>query len=152
MSIQELQQLGSPNEKDISPLFPSRTLIDILDERNTSSIRPLMNNLRSVKSEGEIHNMRTAGRISGRAISKAMARSFQTEKELAAWIGYQFTMGGCDDIAYVPVVAGGEVSRNSHPAFKRLMSPVERVMYSLRTERRCATVRSLSLIDIHSRS
>ena len=68
-----------------------------------------MNELRAIKSESEIANMRKAGRASGRGITNAMRRRFSTEKSLAAFLEYDFKENGCDSSAYVPVVAGGEV-------------------------------------------
>jgi intermediate cleaving peptidase 55 len=72
-------------------------------------LRPLLNQLRARKSEAEIANMRKAGQISGRAITDAMRRSFSKEKDLAAFLDYQFKTNGCDGPAYVPVIAAGEV-------------------------------------------
>ncbi|KAI9884132.1 MAG: hypothetical protein M1823_004074 [Watsoniomyces obsoletus] len=82
---------------------------ELLAHTKTQPLRPLLHELRVRKSEGEIANMRAAGKASGRAITNAMSRSFSTEKALAAFIEYQFKEGGCDTSAYVPVVAGGEV-------------------------------------------
>ncbi|KAH0491590.1 hypothetical protein TgHK011_003015 [Trichoderma gracile] len=68
---------------------------------------PVMNKLRAVKSPAEVANMRTAGRISGRAITDAMRRPWTKEKDLHAFLDYEFTRNGCDGPAYIPVVAGG---------------------------------------------
>jgi intermediate cleaving peptidase 55 len=76
----------------------------------SSKIKPLksiMNELRVFKSEAEVANMRMAGEISGRAISNAMRRAWNKEKDLGAFLDYEFKTGGCDSIAYVPVIAGG---------------------------------------------
>lgn len=67
-----------------------------------------MNKLRVVKSEAEVANMRLAGQISGRAITEAMRRPWNREKDLHAFLDYEFTSKGCDGPAYIPVVAGGE--------------------------------------------
>ncbi|KAF2837609.1 xaa-pro dipeptidase app [Patellaria atrata CBS 101060] len=77
-------------------------------------LRPLMNDLRIIKSAAEIANMRKAGQASGRSISEAMRSVFATERELAAFLAYKFTMHGCDGQAYVPVVAGGKNSLSIH--------------------------------------
>jgi hypothetical protein len=74
-------------------------------------LRPLMSQLRVVKSESEILNMRQAGRISGRAFTAAMKREWTGERELWNYLAYEFVRGGCDSEAYVPVVAGGQVSK-----------------------------------------
>jgi intermediate cleaving peptidase 55 len=68
---------------------------------------PLMNTLRAIKSEAEIANMRKAGQISGRVITNAMRQKWTREKDLHAYLDYNFTTAGCDGPAYIPVVAGG---------------------------------------------
>ncbi|KAL5114190.1 aminopeptidase [Pleosporales sp. CAS-2024a] len=70
-------------------------------------LRPLLNELRVIKSEAELKNMRRAGQHSGRAITDAMRQSFTAEKDLDAFLDYWFKQDGCDGPAYVPVVAGG---------------------------------------------
>ncbi|PTB64589.1 prolidase-like protein [Trichoderma citrinoviride] len=70
-------------------------------------LHPVMNKLRAVKSPAEVANMRAAGRISGRAITDAMRRPWTREKDLHAFLDYEFTRNGCDGPAYIPVVAGG---------------------------------------------
>lgn len=77
------------------------------DSLSLCPLRPLVNNLRVVKSPAEIANMRHAGRVSGRAITDAMRRAWAHEKDLAAYLDYAFTKDGCGGPAYVPVVAGG---------------------------------------------
>ena len=69
---------------------------------------PVMNKLRSIKSPAEVANMRRAGQISGRAITEAMRQPWTREKDLHAFLDYQFTINGCDGPAYIPVIAGGE--------------------------------------------
>ncbi|KAI1406110.1 aminopeptidase-like protein [Hypoxylon fuscum] len=76
---------------------------------NTSTL-PLkshINVLRAVKSPAEIANMRHAGRESGRALTEAMRQPWKSEKELAAFLDYQYQVSGLDGQAYIPVVAGG---------------------------------------------
>lgn len=72
----------------------------------TEALQPMVNQLRAIKSPAEIANMRKAGQASGRAITEAMRREWRTEKDLAAFLDYQFIVNGCDGPAYVPVVAG----------------------------------------------
>jgi intermediate cleaving peptidase 55 len=67
-----------------------------------------LNEQRVFKSEAEIANMRFAGKVSGRAFTNAMRRRFTKEKDLAAFLDYEFKIGGCDASAYVPVIAGGQ--------------------------------------------
>lgn len=88
----------------LSPLLgaasPGRTL-------PTSPLQPLLNALRILKSPAEIANMRHAGRVSGRALTNAMRRTWTSEKDLASHLNHAFTADGLDGPAYVPVVAGG---------------------------------------------
>ncbi|KAI2466877.1 aminopeptidase-like protein [Annulohypoxylon bovei var. microspora] len=73
----------------------------------TVPLKPHVNALRAIKSPAEIANMRHAGRESGRALTEAMRRPWRHEKELAAFLEYQYQMSGLDGQAYIPVVAGG---------------------------------------------
>ncbi|KHN99095.1 xaa-pro dipeptidase app [Metarhizium album ARSEF 1941] len=75
---------------------------------------PVMNKLRVVKSAAEVANMRKAGQISGRAITAAMRHGWRKEKDLHAFLDYQFIVNGCDGPAYIPVVAGGERANCIH--------------------------------------
>ena len=75
---------------------------------------PVMNKLRAIKSPAEVANMRKAGQISGRAITDAMRRQWTREKDLHAFLDYQFTINGCEGPAYIPVVAGGERANCIH--------------------------------------
>lgn len=77
-------------------------------------LRPLLNELRVIKSEAEIANMRRAGQHSGRAITDAMRQSFTTEKDLDSFLDYWFKQDLCDGPAYVPVVAGGINANTIH--------------------------------------
>ncbi|KAF8477401.1 peptidase M24, structural domain-containing protein [Kalaharituber pfeilii] len=70
--------------------------------------------LRLVKSPGEIANMRIAGKISGRAFNRAMSRRWKWEKDLWAYLEYWFMRGGCEKDAYIPVVAGGKNALTIH--------------------------------------
>ncbi len=70
-------------------------------------LRPVLNELRAIKSEAEISNMRRAGQHSGRAITDAMRQSFTQEKDLDSFLDYWFKQDNCDGPAYVPVIAGG---------------------------------------------
>ncbi|KAF2130669.1 hypothetical protein P153DRAFT_366217 [Dothidotthia symphoricarpi CBS 119687] len=81
---------------------------------STRPLRPLMNELRVIKSAAEIINMRHAGQHSGRAITDAMRQSFTLEKDLDSFLDYWFKQDGCDGPAYVPVVAGGINANTIH--------------------------------------
>jgi Xaa-Pro aminopeptidase len=69
----------------------------------------IVQSLRAVKSEAELKVMQKAGKISGRAITRAYGRRFTKEADLNAYLDYAFRIGGCEKSAYVPVVAGGKV-------------------------------------------
>ncbi|OCK75756.1 putative Xaa-Pro aminopeptidase [Lepidopterella palustris CBS 459.81] len=84
------------------------------EKTSVKPLRPIMNEIRVVKSEAEIRNMRTAGQVSGRAITEAMRNHFSGEKDLDAFLDYRFKMHGCDGPAYVPVIAGGENALTIH--------------------------------------
>ncbi|KAL9101508.1 MAG: hypothetical protein Q9163_003234 [Psora crenata] len=86
----------------------SNGLAKILEESHTCPLKDLMNQVRNIKSPAEIANMRLAGQASGRAFTEAMRQSWTKEKDLAAFLDYQFRRNGCDGSAYVPVVAGGK--------------------------------------------
>jgi intermediate cleaving peptidase 55 len=81
---------------------------------SSSPLHPIMNKLRVIKSPAEIANMRRAGQISGRAITEAMKHAWTREKDLHAFLDYEFTRNGCDGPAYIPVVAGGERANCIH--------------------------------------
>ena len=77
-------------------------------------LSPIMHRLRAIKSSAEVANMRRAGQISGRAITDAMRRPWTKEKDLHAFLDYQFTINGCEGSAYIPVIAGGERANCIH--------------------------------------
>ncbi|KAI9803584.1 MAG: hypothetical protein M1825_001927 [Sarcosagium campestre] len=81
----------------------------LLEKCKQKPFQAIANELRVLKSDAEISNMRHAGKVSGRAFTDAMRQKFALEKDLAAYLDYHFKIGGCDASAYVPVVAGGEV-------------------------------------------
>ncbi|KAF2020978.1 hypothetical protein BU24DRAFT_339405 [Aaosphaeria arxii CBS 175.79] len=98
---------------------PSRTggIATVLRDAAGVKVKPLrhmMNELRVIKSEAEIKNMRKAGQHSGRAITDAMRQTFQFEKDLDSFLDYWFKQDGCDGPAYVPVVAGGINANTIH--------------------------------------
>lgn len=109
----------SETKSSFSKFFTSRDagLSDFQRMTRDSKVKPLkpiMNELRMYKSEAEIAVMRRAGKISGQAISKAMRKQFTKEKDLGAFLEYEFKIGGCDATAYVPVIAGGENALRIH--------------------------------------
>lgn len=86
-----------------------RSLAESLTKANVRPLKDIMNTLRVVKSEAEVANMRRAGQASGRAFTEAMRHQWSTERDLETFLEYKFKTNGCEESAYVPVVAGGEV-------------------------------------------
>jgi intermediate cleaving peptidase 55 len=80
----------------------------LIKDSKVKPLKPLLNSIRVIKSRAEIANMRKAGKISGRAFTNAMRQQFTKEKDLGAFLDYQFKIGGCEASAYVPVIAGGK--------------------------------------------
>lgn len=77
-------------------------------------LRPHVNALRAIKSPAEVANMRRAGRDSGRALTNAMRQPWRYEKDLAAFLDYEYQRAGLDGPAYIPVVAGGRKATLIH--------------------------------------
>jgi intermediate cleaving peptidase 55 len=117
------------------PLSSSGMLGELLakfKERNNVTVRslsPLVHKLRVVKSDAEIFNMRTAGKISGRAFTDAMRQAWSSEKDLHSFLDYNFRVGGCDREAYVPVVAGGQHGQTIH--YTQNDQPIKQAHFSL---------------------
>ncbi|KIN01242.1 hypothetical protein OIDMADRAFT_180080 [Oidiodendron maius Zn] len=86
---------------------PTNQFQTILKGSKANPLKPLMNEIRVIKSEAEISNMRLAGKVSGRAFTNAMRCRWSKEKDLAAFLDYDFKIGGCETTAYPPVIAGG---------------------------------------------
>lgn len=84
-------------------------LAKVLESSNITPLKDIINDIRNIKSDAEIANMRKAGQASGRAFTDAMRQAWTKEKDLAAYLDYKFRMNSCDGSAYVPVVAGGQV-------------------------------------------
>ncbi|KAL8925267.1 MAG: hypothetical protein Q9208_003557 [Pyrenodesmia sp. 3 TL-2023] len=96
------------------PASKSEGLRKILDHTTVKPLRPLLNDLRNIKSDAEVANMRKVGQASGRAFTDAMRQAWTTEKDLHAFLEYTFKRKGCDTSAYVPVVAGGKNASQIH--------------------------------------
>ncbi|KJZ74648.1 hypothetical protein HIM_05998 [Hirsutella minnesotensis 3608] len=106
---------ASRGMSSLSTAAAQRTLSSMFDGGSKlTALSPVMNKLRVIKSDAEVANMRLAGQMSGRAITEAMRRSWTREKDLHAFLDYQFISSGCDGPAYIPVVAGGERANCIH--------------------------------------
>ncbi|KLJ09957.1 xaa-Pro aminopeptidase [Blastomyces silverae] len=108
-----------PSRSSLSRFFSllkekNGVLEKIVASHKMRALRPVLNELRIYKSEGEIQNMRKAGQASGRAFTEAMRKGFTKEKDIHAFLEYQFKMNGCDGPAFVPVVAGGQNALSIH--------------------------------------
>lgn len=96
---------SSPKLDNFSKLLQSSTV---------KKLRPLMNELRLIKSEAELNNMRRAGQISGAVITESMRQTYKTERELWNDIQYGFKSQGLSNEAYIPVVGGGANGLSIH--------------------------------------
>ncbi|KAL9029994.1 MAG: hypothetical protein Q9196_001842 [Gyalolechia fulgens] len=114
---------ASPSTKSTSAftrLFsspsPSKTdgLSKLLDQATVKPLRSILNELRNIKSDAEIANMRKAGKASGRAFTQAMRQAWTTEKDLNSFLEYAFKRNGCDTSAYRPVIACGKNASQIH--------------------------------------
>lgn len=101
----------------------SERLKQIVDIRKVKPLRPILNEMRMFKSEDEVLQMRLVGQASGRSFTEAMRQSFTKEKDLNAFLEYQFKAHDCDGSAFVPVVAGGPVSARTCRVNHTLMDP-----------------------------
>ncbi|KAL9629399.1 MAG: hypothetical protein Q9204_005292 [Flavoplaca sp. TL-2023a] len=111
---------SSSSASAFSRLFASKTppnaqgLATLLDQKSVKPLRSILNEIRNIKSDAEISNMRRAGQASGRAFTEAMRQAWAAEKDLTAFLEYKFKRNGCDTSAYVPVVAGGKNASQIH--------------------------------------
>jgi Xaa-Pro aminopeptidase len=96
-------------------------------------LMPLMGQLRVVKSEAEISNMRKAGQWSSRAITSAMRKNWDTERSLHSFLDYNFKVNGCEEEAYEPVVASDKVTFLS--VFRAALTMTECTKHSLHPQR-----------------
>ena len=110
--------------KDRSP--SAESLSNVLQSTTVLPLKDIINQIRNLKSDAEIANMRKAGQASGRAFTDAMRRAWTKEKDLAAYMEYKFRTNTCDGSAYIPVVAGGEVRSALAWTVNMLLTPAER--------------------------
>ena len=104
-------------------------LAKLLESSKKAPLKDLVYEMRNIKSDAEIANMRTAGQISGRTFTEGMRKRWQKEKDLAAFFDYKFKTDGCDTSAYIPVVAGGRNAAVIHyVANNDLLKPDEFVL------------------------
>ncbi|KAK2613070.1 aminopeptidase [Conoideocrella luteorostrata] len=106
----DVQSVPDCSKNFLRRFFSSKELI----HPARTPLYPVINKLRVVKSAAEVANMRKAGQISGRAITEAMRHDWTKEKDLHAFLDYQFAVNGCDGPAYIPVIAGGDRANCIH--------------------------------------
>lgn len=101
----------------------------ILGSSKKEPLKDIIYEMRTIKSDAEISNMRIAGRASGRAFTDAMRHQWTEERTLAAFFDYKFKTNGCDGSAYLPVVAGGRNASIIHYVSNNgLLSPNDLVL------------------------
>jgi intermediate cleaving peptidase 55 len=93
------------------PTVASEKLKKIVDHRRVKPLKPILNEMRAFKSESEVVQMRRLGQASGRSFTEAMRQTFDREKDLHSFLEYQFKVNGAEGNAFVPVVAGGQVTK-----------------------------------------
>ncbi|OJK02624.1 hypothetical protein ASPACDRAFT_75766 [Aspergillus aculeatus ATCC 16872] len=96
------------------PTATSEKLKKLVDYRKVKPLKPILNEMRVFKSEDEVVQMRRVGQASGRAFTEAMRQTFTKERDLTAYLEYNFRRNGCDGSAFVPVVAGGSNALSIH--------------------------------------
>ena len=110
-------------------LNKSEGMAQVLESRKRAPLKDIIYEMRNIKSDAEIQNMRTVGRISGRTFTEAMRKNWRMEKDLAAFFEYKFKTDGCDASAYLPVVAGGRNAAIIHyVANNDLLKPADVVL------------------------
>ena len=94
----------------------SHTFASLLSKASkpTKPLKHLLNDLRSVKSPAEISLLRHVGRLSGRAYTSTMRRRWTSERTLANELEHTFRLNGCENSAYIPVVAAGRNANTIH--------------------------------------
>ena len=96
-------------------------LAKVIESRKVLPLKDIIHEVRNLKSDAEIAQMRKVGQASGRAFTEAMRQTWRNEKDIAAFMDYRFKNNGCDGSAYLPVVAGGRngsiihYTKNDHP-------------------------------------
>ena len=91
-----------------------------------ADLSPLLDRLRLVKSESELHLLRIAGRLSALAVTEAMrcTQPGVMEFELAAVANLCFTAGGARGEGYHAIIGGGTNAWFGH--YGRLGRPYKR--------------------------
>ncbi|KAJ1910620.1 aminopeptidase [Tieghemiomyces parasiticus] len=97
---------------------PQHTLTTLLDQQMISAVKlsPLVQQLRLIKSPAELALMQAAADITSeafRAVMRTSSRS-RTEHDVYTTFAYHCGQRGAEELAYVPVVAGGANALSLH--------------------------------------
>ncbi|XP_049845996.1 xaa-Pro aminopeptidase 3-like [Schistocerca gregaria] len=105
----------------IQPVQPNlhKVMRDYLNgkwNKTWSSPRPFIHRLRLYKSDAEINLMKTSCEIASKAIATTMSitKNCTTEHELQAHVDFECRLHGAQQLAYPPVVAGGDRANIIH--------------------------------------
>jgi Xaa-Pro aminopeptidase len=118
-TLQRAQQEGFSDPWDGRP-DRMRWFLRLLRERCPAAqildLAPLIDEMRLVKSAGEIALLRRAGRLSALGVSEAMrsTRPGVMEYQLDAVMRYGYLVHGARDVAYRAIIAGGENAWYGH--------------------------------------
>ena len=85
-------------------------------EKELIPAQEVMNDLRAVKSAGDLENMTKAQRISEKSFEEILPLISPdiTEKQLTAELVYRFLVNGADDKAFDPIIVSGAKSSMPH--------------------------------------
>ncbi|XP_014204465.1 probable Xaa-Pro aminopeptidase 3 [Copidosoma floridanum] len=117
MSESKNTQIWYNNEEIAQPKVHEKLLqIAKLSDKNFSSPKTLIHELRVIKSQTEIDLMQKSCQIASLAIAKTIELSKPgiSEHEIFATVDYQCRMRGAEFLAYPPVVAGGKNANTIH--------------------------------------
>lgn len=123
------------------------SLAELLQRASVRPLRPYLNELRCTKSDAEIACMKEAGEASGKTFTEAMSQGYATEKELDTFLDYGFKSLGCEESAYVPVVAGGAVSWSTRKSIGMLI--LSECTANTLCSKRCSAGVSISCLPPH---
>lgn len=100
--------------QDIFPGSFTDVLLKNASKQRLKSAIQLIEQKRLYKSENEIDCLRAANEISALAYNEAYKTKFAKESNLHAFLDYKFRINGCEEPAYLPVVAGGKHALTIH--------------------------------------
>lgn len=118
----EIKTLGF--ESDVMSHAIHQKFVDGVKNVDLIATEGLVENLRMIKDELEIENLRQACKISDKALELTLPfiKAGITEKELAARLEFNLKMEGADDISFETMVLSGKKTSllHGHPGSKKL--------------------------------